>query len=69
MFFFRLAVRRGEKETPPKSRHAFDVSFWACQTGFFKYEHPFIDKPMVITEPAVRSTKRTAIRPGFKTVS
>ena len=25
------------------------------QTGFFKPEHPFIDKPIVITEPAVQS--------------
>ena len=27
------------------------------QTGFFKPEHPFIDKPMVITEPAVPSAR------------
>ena len=25
------------------------------QTGFFKPEHPFIDKPIIITEPAVQS--------------
>ena len=27
------------------------------QTGFFECEHPFIDKPMVITEPAVPITR------------
>ena len=54
MFFFRLAERGREKEAPPESCHVFDVIFWARQTGFFKCEHPFIDKPMVITEPAVR---------------
>ena len=27
------------------------------QTGFFKPEHPFIDKPMIITEPAVPSAQ------------
>ena len=25
------------------------------QTGFFESEHPFIDKPMVVSEPAVAS--------------
>lgn len=27
------------------------------QTVFFECEHPFIDKPMVITEPAVTSSQ------------
>ena len=31
------------------------------QTGFFEFEHPFIDKPMVIIKPAIAS------RPGFET--
>ena len=29
----------------------------ACQTGFFECEHPFIDKLMVIIEPAVAGTR------------
>ena len=36
------------------------------KTVFFECEHPFIDKPMAITEPDVAST---AIRPGFETTS
>lgn len=35
------------------------------QTSIFECEHPFIDKPMVITEPAVTSTRVTTIRPWF----
>ena len=31
------------------------------QTGFFEFEYPFIDKPMVIIKPAIAS------RPGFET--
>ena len=31
------------------------------QIGFFEFEHPFIDKPMVIIKPAIAS------RPGFET--
>ena len=27
----------------------------SCQTGIFQGKHPFIDKPMVITEPTVAS--------------
>ena len=27
-----------------------------CLSGLFEFEHLFIDKPMVITEPAVAST-------------
>ena len=27
-----------------------------CLTGLFECEHPFIDKPIVITEPTVAST-------------
>ena len=29
----------------------------SCQTGFFECQHPFIDKPMVIIEPAVAGTR------------
>jgi len=31
------------------------------QTGFFECEHPFIDKPMVITKPAVASTRLSGL--------
>ena len=31
------------------------------QTGFFEFEHPVLDKPMVITKPAIAS------RPEFET--
>lgn len=39
------------------------------QTSIFECEHPFIDKPMVITEPAVKSTRVTTIRPWFEFMS
>ena len=29
----------------------------SCQTGFFECQHPFIDKPIVIIEPAVAGTR------------
>ena len=34
----------------------------SCQTSCFEFEHPFIDKPMVIIKPAIAS------RPGFETI-
>ena len=56
----------GEKEALPESRQAFDVTaarnsglfnlVFPRQTSFFECEHPFIDKPMVITEPVVPRT-------------
>ena len=33
----------------------------SCQTGFFECEHPFIGKPMVITELAVASTRLSGL--------
>ena len=57
---------RGEKKTLPESRQTFEIAagqtpglvnpVFSCQTGFFECEHPFTDKPMVITEPTVAST-------------
>ena len=52
----------------PESRRAFDVAaaptsgldnlVFSRQTGFIlECEHPLIDKPMVIAEPAVPSTR------------
>ena len=32
------------------------------QTGFFECEHPFIDKPVVITEPAEASAQLLGVR-------
>ena len=59
----------GGKEALPESRQSFEVAaaqtsvlvnlVFSCQTGFFQYEHPFIDKPMVKTEPAVPGTYGT----------
>ena len=55
----------------PESRQTFAFSttqtsrllslILSRQTGFFGFEHPFIDKPMVIIKPAIAS------RPGFET--
>ena len=49
-------------------------NFWPSQSCslsshqfFFECEHPFIDKLMDITEPALASTR--AIKPGFETIS
>ena len=33
------------------------------QTGFFECEHPFIDKPMAINEPAVASARLLGLGP------
>ena len=33
------------------------------QTGFIECEHPFIDKPMVINEPAVASARFLSLGP------
>ena len=58
---------RGEKKTLPESRQTFEIAagqtpelvnpVFSCQTGSFEREHPFTDKPMVITEPTVASTR------------
>ena len=52
-----------EKESLPESRLTFEVTVaqtsglvnlvFSSQTGFIECEHPLIDKPKVITEPAV----------------
>ena len=57
-----LLNRGGEKEVLPESRQAFQVTVtrnsglvklvFSRQTGIFKCEHTFNDKPMVITKPA-----------------
>ena len=55
----------------PESRQTFAVAeaqtsrlvnlVLSCQTGFFECEHPFIEKPMVITELAVASTRLSGL--------
>ena len=65
---FCFLARELEKDVLPESRQAFEVA--AAQTSrlaslvlsrqtvfLFECEHPFIDKPMVITEPAVPSAQ------------
>ena len=59
--FCLLLDRGGEKKALPESRQAFDVAaartsrlvnlVFSRQTSFFECEHPFTDKPMVISEP------------------
>ena len=54
-----------EKEALPEPHQTFEVAaaetpglvnlILSCQTGIFECKHPFIDKPMVITEPTVAS--------------
>ena len=58
---------QGEKEALPESRETFEVAaartcglvnlVLSCQTIFFECEHPFVNKPMVKTEPTVPSTR------------
>ena len=65
--FICLLEWRGEKAALPESRQTFEVAaaqtsglvilFLSRQTVFFEWENPFIDKPMIITEPAVASTR------------
>ena len=64
---FCLLEWRGEKKVLSESRQTFAITaaqtpglvnlVFSCQTGFFECEHPFTEKPMVITEPAVASTR------------
>ena len=70
----------GEKEALPESRQTFEVTaaqtyglvnlVISRQTVFFFFEcmHPFIDKPMVITDPTVAST-RLLLKPGLESIS
>ena len=66
--FICLLEWRGEKAALPESRQTFEVAaaqtsglvilvFLSSQTVFFEWENPFFDKPMIITEPAVASTR------------
>ena len=77
--FFYLLDLGGEKEALPESRQTFEVT--AAQTYgqvnlvlsrqtvfFFERVHPFIDKPIVITNPTVAST-RLLLKPGLETIS
>ena len=60
-----------EKEALPESRQTFEVAgaqtselvnlVLSRQTGLFEYKLLFIDKPMVITKPAVASTQLLGI--------
>ena len=51
-------------------------NIWTCQSRylssnrffFFECVHPFIDKPMVITDPTVAST-RLLLQPGLESIS
>ena len=55
----------GEKDALPESRQTLEVAtaqtsglvnlVLSRQNGFFECEHPFIDKPIVITERAILS--------------
>ena len=67
-------------EATPEARPAFEVAeartcgqvnrVCSLQSAFSSASVRSLIKPMVITEPAVRySVKRTAVRPGFETVS
>ena len=63
----------------PESRRAFDVAaaptseldnlVFSRQTGLLECEHPLIYKPMLISEPAVPSTRLLKMRPELETVS
>ena len=65
--FFCLFEWKGEKTVLRELRQAFEVAaaqtsgllhlVFSHQTGLFQCEHPLIDKPMVIAEPAVSSTR------------
>ena len=64
---FSLLEWEKEKESLPESRLTFEVTkaqtsglvnlVLSRQTGFIECEHPLIDKPNVITEPAVARTR------------
>ena len=65
--YFCLLDWGGEKEALPESHQTFGVAasrnpglvnlVFSRQTGFFECKHPFVDKPMVITEPTVASAR------------
>ena len=65
--YFCLLFWGGEKDALPESHQAFEVAAsrtpglvnlaFSRQTGFFECKHPFVDKPMVITEPAIASAR------------
>ena len=67
LIFLILLEWAGEKEAPPELRQAFEVAAAQtsgsvnlalfCQSGLFECKHLFIDKPMVITKPAVPTTR------------
>ena len=75
---FCLVSRRKGGEALPESRQSPEVAeartfglvnlAFSRQTGL-RCEHLFIDKPTIITEPAVPTPNGTGIRPGFKTGS
>ena len=77
--FVFLSEKSWEKTTLPESRQTFELRqpklldelvnlVFSRQSGFFECEHPFIDKPTVITEPTVARSWSRAIRPGFQTM-
>ena len=62
----------GRKEALPESSQAFEVielmdysTYSPSSNLFSECEHPFIDNPMVFTEPAV-SRAWLLLRPGFE---
>ena len=65
-----------EKESLPESRLTFEVTgaqtsglvnlVLSRQTGFIECEHPLIDKPKVITEPAVARARMLGL--GLKDI-
>ena len=67
LIFLILLEWAGEKEAPPELRRAFEVAAAQtsgpvnlalfCQSGLFECKHLFIDKPMVITKPAVPTAR------------
>ena len=64
---FCLLEWKEEKKVLRESRQAFEVAaaqtsgllnlVFCRQTGLFQCDHPLIDKPMVIAEPAVSSAR------------
>ena len=67
LIFLILLEWAGEKEAPPELRQAFEVVaaqtsrlvnlVFFRQTGLFECKHLFVDKPMVITKPAVPTAR------------
>ena len=49
-------MRQTFEETAAGTSRLVNLVF-SRQTGFFECEHPFFDKPMAITEPAVASAR------------